>query len=72
MTREKFIADHRHALMGVFVEGLVTGQDKKYDLFLRLMYSKIDAALGAAFDALDPPKPVAQNGVPRRDGNVKT
>lgn len=65
MTRDQFLADNRHTLMGVFIEGLVKGNNFEYAMWLRTMYAKIDAALGAAYDSL--PKPVPQNGQVRKE-----
>lgn len=71
MTREQFLADHRHTLAGVLMEGVIRGKDNaELGLFMRLMYAKIDATLGVLYDAAFPPKPVvtATNGVHKREG----
>lgn len=71
MTREQFLADHRHALAGMMMEGVIRGKDgAELALFMRLMYAKIDATLGVLYDAAFPPKPVvpATNGTHRTGG----
>lgn len=52
MTREQFIAEWRHVIMGVMCENVERGREgATLALWLRTAYPKIDAVLGKAFDA---------------------
>jgi hypothetical protein len=66
MTRDDFIAKHRHELAGLVLDGCTVARSgADLAIFARQIMHKVDARLGAIYAELTAkPQPAGSNGTP--------
>jgi hypothetical protein len=53
MTREKFVEQYRHLMLGLLTHGIIAGKTGSVDLFLQIALEKADAVLAKCYDAAE-------------------